>query len=286
MQLKKYLLKAQKEGFALGAFNAANLETIKAIVGAAVKLSAPIIIECSPGESAYIEPENFALLIKEARDKTQLPIFSNLDHGNSLEAVKIAIKAGFDMVHLDGSKLPFHENVRLTKQAVQTAQASGVVAEGELGQISGQSQIQTGKKIEDVQKEGVFTDPQEASEFVKLTGVDVLATFVGNVHGIYQGAKKLDLIRLQNIQQSTKCLLSLHGGSTIPETDIQKAISYGVVKINVNTELRVAYKRASQQVFAGTNKEVAIYKLMPPVIEAVQKVVENKVRMFGSENKI
>lgn len=164
MQLKKYLLKAYKEGFALGAFNAANLETIKAIVAAAVKLNAPLIIECSPGESAYIDPVNFALLIKEARDKTKLPIFSNLDHGNSLEAVKIAIKAGFDMVHFDGSKLPFTENVKLTKQAVHMAQTSGVVVEGELGQISGQSQLQKSIKIEDVQKQGVYTDPQEAKK--------------------------------------------------------------------------------------------------------------------------
>lgn len=285
MNLKDYFSKAKRGHFSLGAFNAANLEVVKAIIQAAGKLSSPVIIESSPGETNYIEPENLDDLTENAKKKTKLPIFVNLDHGESIEAVQKAIKAGYEMVHFDGSLLPFEENVKLTKKAVVLGHAVGLMVEGELGTISGSSALHKDQNIKEVQSKGVLTDPDQAREFVRLTGVDVLATFVGNVHGLYHGEKKLDLPRLKTIGQKVNCFLSLHGGSGISAKEIRQAINCGVVKINVNTELRMAYKNTSAKVFAKS-KEVAVYKLMPPVIEAVQKVVEEKMMIFGSRGKI
>ncbi|HUV46914.1 MAG TPA: class II fructose-bisphosphate aldolase [Candidatus Bathyarchaeia archaeon] len=284
MPLKKYLERAEKEGFALGAFNAANWEVVKAICQAAEKLKAPVIIESSPGEADYIALENLGDLIENAKAKARLPIFLNLDHGKSIEAVKQALKCGFDMVHFDGSGLDFEENKKITKRAVLLARKKKVVIEGELGYISGRSEAFLKMPVEEIQSLGVFTDSDEAKIFVKATGIDVLAVFIGNVHGMYKGEPKLDLERLSQIREKTQCWLSLHGGSGIEVRQIKQAIKRGIVKINVNTELRLAYKKKVKEVFSQSN-EVAIYKLMPPVIEAVQKVVEEKIKIFGSAGK-
>jgi len=283
--LLDYFSKAQKQGFAIGAFNAANLEVLQAIVNAAQKLKSPVIVESSPGETAYGQPENLDDLVENAKKKTGLPIFLNLDHGNSLKLVQQAIEAGYEMVHFDGSLLSFEENKKLTKKAVAMAKKKGLVVEGELGYISGKSEAALNTKVEDIQKRGVLTDPAQAGEFVRFTGVDVLAAFIGNVHGVYKGAPKLDFERLEKIREITGVFLSLHGGSGIPSESIKKAIARGIVKINVNTELRLAYKQTVKKVF-GQSKEVAVYKLMPPVVEAVQKIVEEKIKMFGSAGKI
>lgn len=283
MSLKKYFVQAKSQGFVIGAFNAANLEVVKAIVNAAQKLSSPVIIESSPRETNYIEPENLVDLAENARKKTNLPIFVNLDHGKSLPAIKRAIKAGYDMVHFDGSDLSFKENKKMTRQVALLTRKKGVVVEGELGYISGKSAFSL-RKVAEIQKKGILTDPNQAKEFVKYTQVDVLAVFIGNVHGVYQGEPKLDFKRLEAIKRKTNCFLSLHGGSGIGVKQIKQAIKKGIVKINVNTELRIAYKQALKKILAQS-KEVAIYKLMPPVIKAVQKVVEEKIKMFGSINK-
>ncbi len=284
-KLLKYFSKAQKQGFAIGAFNAANLEVLQAIVNAAQKLKSPVIIESSPGETAYGQPENLDDFVENAKKKTGLPIFLNLDHGNSLELVKQVVDSGYEMVHFDGSSLSFEKNKTLTKRAVEMAKKKGLVVEGELGHISGKSEAALDTKVEEIQKQGVLTDSDQAAEFVQFTGVDVLAVFVGNVHGVYKGEPRLDFERLKQIREKTGSFLSLHGGSGIPSQTIQKAIKRGIVKINVNTELRVAYKETVKKVF-GQSKEVAVYKLMPPVVEAVQKIVEEKIKMFGSSGKI
>lgn len=285
MNLRQYFAKARNLGFAIGAFNAANLETVKAIIAAGQKLHSPILIESSPSETQYIEPENLDALAENAKKKLKLPIFVNLDHGQSFEAVVKAIEAGYEMVHFDGSALDYKKNLMITKKVVQYAHKKGIIVEGELGFISGSSAPQLTTKVEAMQKLGVMTDPDQAAQFVKATGIDILATFIGNVHGLYQGEKMLDLERLKAIHNKCHCFLSLHGGSGIGKKQIDQVIKNGVVKVNVNTELRQAYKKASQKVFKQS-KEVAIYKLMPKVIEAVQKVVEEKIILFNCQNKI
>jgi len=285
--IRHYFEKARKQGFAIGAFNAANLEVVKAIVGAADKLRSPIIIETSSGQTEYIEGKNLVDLVENAREKTGLPIFLNLDHAHDFKLIKKAVKAGYDLIHFDGSKLPFRENMRRAKKVVSYVRKKrkGILVEAEIDYITGSSAPHLTKSIKAVQKQGNYTDPKRAREFMRLTGVDTLAVFVGNVHGVYDAPPMLDFDRLNELSR-LPCFLSLHGGSGIATPTIKKAIEIGkVVKINVNTELRMAYRQALERQLKSSD-EVAIYKLMPPVISAVQKVVEKKIRIFGSTGRV
>lgn len=286
--IRYYFEKAQRKGFAIGAFNAANIETFKAIVAAAQNLKSPVIVESSSGETAYIEGENLVDLVGNTREKTNLPIFLNLDHAQDLRLIKKLIHAGYDLIHYDGSTLPLKANMRNTKRVVEMARKArkGILVEAEIDHITGSSIPRLDKSIKSIQNQGRYTDPDQASQFVRLTHVDTLAVFVGNVHGVYREAPMLDLDRLERIAKKTNSFLSLHGGSGITPAMIKNAIKVGgIVKINVNTELRMAYRNTLEGVL-DKSEEVAIYKLMPPVIEAVQKVVEAKIKIFGSAGQI
>lgn len=281
---KIFFTRAKQEGFAIGAFNVANLETIKAVVGAARKLKSPVMIEASDGEVNFIGKKQLVVLVREFEQESGIPIFINLDHAPTKESVLEAIAAGFDYVHFDGSKLPYNENVRIAKELADVAHIKGVLIEGEMDAITGSSADHTKEQVSAYQDNSLFTDPQKAKAFVEATGVDTFASFIGNAHGLYQGEKHIDAERLRSISQALPAtFLSLHGGSGIPEKDIQQVIQNGVVKINVNSELRVGYKKALQETLISN--EVAIYKLMPPVIAAVQKIVEQKILLFGSAGK-
>lgn len=283
---KQWFEKARQEGFAIGAFNVANLETIKAIVQAGISQKSPVMIEASDGEVNFIGKKQLVALVREFEQESGIPILLNLDHAPTKKSVLEAIDAGFDYVHFDGSKLPYDENVKLTKELADVAHAKGILIEGEIDAITGSSADHTKEQVAGYQNNRLFTDPEKAKAFVEATGVDAFASFVGNAHGLYQGEKHVDIERFQAIgQELPATFLSLHGGSGIPENHIQQAIQNGVVKINVNSELRVAYKKALQEVLASS-EEVAIYKLMPPVIAAVQKIVEQKVLLFGSAGKV
>jgi fructose-bisphosphate aldolase class II len=285
MESLEILKKAKNEGWALGAFNAGNLEILKAIVEAAKNKQVPLIVETSSGEASHFGIKNFLDVVENFREETGLPILTNFDHGPGLEECQAAIEAGYNLVHFDGSSLPYEENAKITKALVELAHQKGILVEGEIDKIIGESSYHE-QLAESVQAKADYTDPAKASDFVAQTGVDILAVFVGNIHGAYQGAKKLDLERLALIRQAVgpEVFFSLHGGSTIGEEDIKAAIRLGVVKINVNTELRLAYRQTLENVLRGSD-EVAIYKIMPPVIAAVQKVVEEKIDLFkGNEN--
>lgn len=278
--------RARREGFSIGAFNAANLETIKAIVGAAKELRSPVMIEASDGEVRYIGKKQLVVLVRTFEQEAGIPILLNLDHAPTKESVLEAIEAGFDYVHFDGSKLPYDENVRITKELALRAHEKGILIEGEMDAITGSSEDHTKEQITGYQDEGLYTDPEKAKAFVDATNVDTFASFVGNAHGLYQGEKHIDLVRLHAVRLTlSACFLSLHGGSGIPDEDIREAIKLGIVKINVNSELRVAYRKALEEALASTDA-VAIYRLMPPVIEEVQRVVEEKIRLFNSSGKV
>lgn len=281
---REVLERAQKEGWALGAFNAANIETLKAIVGAANKLRAPVIVESSVGETDFFGPKNLVDVVKNFREEFNLPIFINLDHSTSEAKVLLGIEAGYEMLHFDGGNLPIGENLKITKRIVREAHKKGLLVEAEIDRIGGSSRLHE-EDVKKAQKEGVYTDPDRAAEFVKETGVDTFAAFFGNVHGIYKDEKELDFKLLKKIRQAVPCFLSMHGGSGISDEVVRKAIKIGIVKVNINTELRVAFRDALEKVIADS-QEVAVYKMMPPVIEAVQKVVEHKIKIFGSEGKV
>jgi ketose-bisphosphate aldolase len=261
------------------------LEIVKGIVQAGLKLKSPLIVEASPGEIKFFGHQNFDAVIENLKKETGLPILTNLDHSLGLEEAQEGIESGFDLIHFDGSDLSYEENIKIAKMIVQQAHEKGILVEGEFDKILGTS-VPHSDEAESVQASGHYTDPEKAAEFVNQTGVDLLAVFVGNLHGTYKQPPKLDLERLKMIAEKLPCFLSLHGGSGLLEEDIKEAIKLGkVIKVNVNTELRVAYRETLENVLKGS-EEVAIYKIMPPVIAAVQKVVEEKIKIFGSEGKV
>lgn len=285
IKTKEILLKAKKEGYAIGAFNVCNLETLKAVIQAAKKLNSPVILEASDGEVSYIGISELVALVNVYRRETGLPIILNLDHGKDFDTCKQAIEAGFDYVHIDASKLPPEENIKITTEVVKIAHAKDVLVEGEMDHIEGSSEDHTKEDPTSFQKSGMYTDPLKATDFVNKTGIDTFASFIGNLHGIYADEIRLDLKLLDRIQKSLPDnFLSLHGGSGINENDVKQAVKSNIVKVNVNSELRIAFKM-TLQVSLNTSKELAFYKLTPPAIKAVQDVVEHKINLFGSAGK-
>jgi len=264
--LRNYLKKAEKEKWAIGQFNVSNLEILRAIILAAQKLKSPVLIGTSEGESKFLGLKQAVALVKSFKKKTKLSLFLNLDHGKTFNYIKKAIEAGYDTVHFDDSGLSLKKNIALTKKVMSFAKKKGVLVEGEVGIIGGE-----------------LTKPEDAEKFAQETKVDRLAVNVGTVHG-----KKalIDFKRLKEIKKRVgKTLLVLHGGSGVSKKDIKKAIKLGIVKININTALRIAYTNALKKALRKKPKEITPYKYLPHAIEAVQKVVEEKIKIFGSRNR-
>lgn len=281
---KKYFEKAKKEKFAIGAFNAANLETFTAIACAGKNLSSPIMIECSPGEIEFLGIQRAVFLAKSFEDEYQIPVILNLDHGTDPDQIKKAVDAGFDYVHFDAGKIKFEDALKIAKELAVYAHKKGVLIESEIDHIEGSSADHTKERPDTSEK--LFTDPVKAKKFVDETEVDTFASFVGNLHGIYSENKHLNLKLLQEIHSLIpNTYLSLHGGSGIIEKDIKEAINCGVVKVNVNSEMRIAFKLTLQEEL-NTSNEIASYKYMQKPIEEVKKVVESKIKLFGGSGKI
>lgn len=288
MKSFEWLKRAQEEKFAIGAFNGASMETFRAIVQAAAKLSSPVIIEASHGEVEFFGMMEMVAVVRALGKDFKIPVILNLDHAPDLESCLRAIEAGFDYVHFDGSKMPYEENVRIAKLVVEAAHKKGIPVEGEMDHIGGSSADHRGVLASDFQQLNTYTDPEKAKKFAQETGVDTFASFVGNVHGLYQGNKNIDLNLLRRIGEALPGkFLSLHGGSGIAGEQIHKAIELGVVKINVNSELRVAFYDTVKKTLDDPKfHETAIYKMMPSAIEAVEEVVAEKILLFGSAGKI
>ena len=266
MKLANYFKKAQKEGWAIGQFNFTTDEQLKGIIAAAEELNSPIILGTSEGESQFLGLKKIKALVDAFRADSSVPIFLNLDHGKNLDYIKEAIKVGYDCVHFDGSSLSLEENIRLTKGIVKLASKKGTMIEGEVGIIGGK-----------------LTDPKEAKEFVQQTRVGRLAINIGTVHG---GKAKIDFKRLNEIKEAIdNTPLVLHGGSGVNNTDIKKVIESGIVKININTELRLAWKKGLEDIFKEDKGQIKPYKILTPLSEKIKKVVEDKIKLFGSENK-
>lgn len=278
---KKLFEKAKQGGYAIGAFNVSTLEAIKGVLDAAVELESPVIIETSEKEMRYVGATLVADVVRDLAADLDIPVAIHLDHGQSMESVKEAIDAGYTSIHLDGSALEYADNVKLTKEATEYAHAKHLTVEGELGHVGGASETH---KEEAKMDASTYTDPEQAATFVQDTGIDVLASSIGNIHGIYENEPELDFARLAKIGQ-IGIPLSLHGGSGIPENQIKKAISLGITKINVNTELRQAYTDTLHAELDAHPDEIVPYKYLPEEIEAVKNVVLDKIRMFGSEGK-
>lgn len=284
--LRQTVEDARQKKVAVGHFNISNLEALWGIFKAAQSLDLPVIIGVSEGERDFVGVKQAVALVKSIREEYNYPIYLNADHTYSFDRVKEAIDAGFDSVIVDGAKISFEENVKLTKQCVEYARASGreVLVEAELGYI-GQS-----SKVLDELPEGVvldeksLTDPAKAKEFVELTGVDMLAPAVGNFHGMLRGGvdPKLNIERVKEIEDAVGIPLVLHGGSGNSEDDFKQAIANGIAIVHINTEIRVAYVNALKMSLQENPDEVAPYKILKPSVKAVQDVVISKLRFFNN----
>jgi fructose-bisphosphate aldolase class II len=287
--LQNVLKRAEGKGVAVGHFNVSDWVLLKAVSASAQELKVPVIVGVSEGERKFLGVGQIAALIKSLREEHDLSIFLNADHTHSLDSATAAAKAGFDSVVFDLSALPFEQNIRQTKQAVETLKSinPAILVEGEIGDIGTGSEIH--ESAPDRSKN--LTTPEEAKEFVERTGVDILAPAVGNMHGMLQTMvqgdvrKRLDLARIREIKDATGCLLTLHGGSGTDDGDFQKAITAGINIIHINTELRVAWRRGLEDALTKNPHEVVPYKLLPAAEESVKKVVLERLRLFNQEQR-
>lgn len=282
--LHEYLEKAKKEGKAIGHFNISNVEALWAIFEAARDLKQPVIIGVSEGERKFIGVRQAASLVQSIRNEFDYPIFMNADHTHDVEGVKKCVDAGFDSVMIDGSRLEFDENVKITKECVEyaerIAQEEGrtVLVEAELGNIGASSAI-----LDEI-PEGAGKDkttPEIAQKFVEATGIDIFAPSVGNIHGIVKsGNPHIDAELVGNIASAVDCYLVLHGGSGITDGDLRAGIKAGISIVHVNTEIRKAFRDGLEESLEK-NDSVAPYKYMDVPRQKVYDVVYNKIKLFA-----
>ncbi len=239
---KEMLLKAQKEGYAVGAFNVENMEMVQAIVAAAEEVKAPVIIQTTPGTLKYADTDMFYGMVSAVAKKSSIPVALHLDHGDSYELAAKALRSGYTSIMIDGSKLPFEENVAVTVKTVEMAHAMGVPVEGELGTVGGKEDTY---EVKDTEKS--YTDPEEAKEYAERTGVDILAVGIGNSHGFYKGVPKLRFDILEKTKNLVSVPIVLHGASGIPDEDVKKATGLGICKVNFATELRDAFSKGVKE---------------------------------------
>lgn len=299
---KDLLFHAKREAYAVGAFNIQNLESLLAVAEAATEENSPVIVAVTPSAIKYAGLAYLGKIAKTAAESAPVPVSLHLDHGEDFETVSRCIEAGFTSVMIDGSFLKFEENIALTKRVVDLGHSKRVSVEAELGRLAGVEE----KTVEE--KETVLTHPNAAREFVERTNVDALAVAIGTSHGAYKfkAEPKLDFDRLNLIGKKVDVPLVLHGASSvpawvvekatkygaelagakgIPEEHIKKAISLGIAKINIDTDLRLAFTTAVREVLTNSPKEFDPRKILGPAKEAMKEVVRTKMRLFGSSGK-
>ncbi len=296
------LKKANKENYAVGAFNTNNLETTSAIIDAAEAQDSPVILQTSPGAFNYAGFDYIAALAFKAAQIAVVPVVLHLDHGTDLKLVKKCIDAGYTSVMFDGSHYSFDKNVELTKEAVKMAKEKGVSVEGELGTIGDAEDSIRSREI-------LLTDPKKAREFVDKTDIDALAIAIGTSHGAYKfthAEQQLDIRRLSTIKHETKMPLVLHGASLVPkeivelaqnfgavlggmqgvsEKELKRAVKNGINKVNTDTDLRLAFAAALRQTLMKNPREFDPRKILKPSTQLMQKVIEERIRLLGSSGK-
>jgi fructose-bisphosphate aldolase class II len=299
---KDLMVPARKNGYAIGAFNVQNLESTLAIAEAAIEEKSPAILQITPSVIKYAGLAYISNLVKTAAQLARVPLAMHLDHGDSFETAVKCIEAGFSSVMIDGSFLDFEENVDLTKRVVDVAHPKGVSVEAELGKLAGVEERTV------AEKDAILTDPEAAVEFVERTRVDTLAVAIGTSHGAYKfkTEAKLDIERLKTISQKISIPLVLHGASSvpqgivekankfgaelsgakgIPETELIKAISMGIAKINIDTDLRLAFTATVREALINAPKNFDPRKILGPAKDAMKEVARGKMRLFGSSGK-
>lgn len=289
LRARHLMQRSRQQHFAVGAFNIDNQETLEAICRAAQKLNAPVLVEVSEGECEYLGGmENLRDMVDNYRDLFGVEMYVNLDHAPTVESCKRAIDAGFEFIHIDISQANHdaseQEIVDATKEVVEYARFTGALVESEPHYFGGSSAMHD-EKIDYEEIKKTFSTPEGSKSFVDATGIDTFAAAIGNLHGKYPVPKVLDIELLTRIRDMIGCQISLHGGSGTPLHFFEEAAKIGVSKININSDLRYAFRTTLDQVLHDNPDEIAVYKLMPKVYDAVQAVVEEKINAFGSAGK-
>lgn len=287
-EARNLMERAKVHHFAVGAFNLDNQETLIAVARAAKAKNAPVLVEVSKGEVDAIGLENVRDMVDNYKAEYGIEMYVNLDHSPSIEDAMDGIETGFEFIHIDISQANHEASddliLQSTKKVVEYAKLTGALVESEPHYFGGSSNLHT-EKIDYDEIRKTFSTPETALSFVQATGIDTYAAAIGNLHGKYPVPKKLDIELLKQIRRVLHCNISLHGGSGTPAHYFEDAVKVGVQKININSDMRVAYRQTLEKVLAENKDEYAVVKLMGTVIKAVQKVVESKIEMFNSANK-
>lgn len=274
---REMLHRARRGGYAVPAFNVHNLETVQVIAETAAEMRSPVIMAGTPGTFNYAGVDYLIEICQAAARRYDLPLALHLDHHEALDDIQLKVRAGVRSVMVDGSHLPFNENIALVRQTVDFCHGYGASVEAELGRLGGQEDDLVVDSAD-----SFFTDPDAAVSFVEQTGIDSLAVAIGSAHGLYQGEPKLDFARLEAINQRVSVPLVLHGASGIPEAMVRRAIALGVCKVNVATELKIAFADAIKRYFADHPQENDPRKYIVPAKAAMKQVVAEKIRICGS----
>lgn len=280
LSTRQMLLDAQAGHYAVPAFNIHNMETLQVVADTAKEMRSPLIIAVTPSTIAYARDEYVVAMAEVASDDTTTPLAIHLDHFEDIGKIKHAIDAGFKSSMIDASKLPFEENIAKTKEVVAYAHHYDATVEAELGKLVGQEDDLV---VNDA--DGAYTNPDDAVKFVEATGVDSLAVAIGTAHGLYKGTPHLDFDRLTAIRKKVSIPLVLHGASDVPDELVKKAISLGICKVNVATDLKIPFSNAVKEYFKENPDANDPRKYMTPGKEAMKAIVKHKIEVCGSANR-
>lgn len=281
LSTREMLLQAQKDNYAVPAFNIHNMETIQVVVETAAEMKSPIILAGTPGTIKYAGGDYIIGIVEVAVKKYNIPIAIHLDHFEDVQDIKKYLDLGFRSAMIDASKEVFEKNVEIVKEVVKYAHNLGAVVEAELGRLGGQED-----DLSIDEKDAMYTNPKSAKEFAEITGIDSLAVAIGTAHGLYKGEPKLDFDRLREIRKLVSIPLVLHGASDVPDEKVRKAIGLGICKVNVATDLKIPFANAVKNYFLKNPDANDPRKYMTPGKEAMKAVVMNKIRICGSENRV
>lgn len=276
---KELLLDAQKEGYAVGAFNVENMEMVQAVAAAAEELKAPVIMQTTPSTVKYADLAYFYANVKTAAERASVPVVIHLDHGSSFELAMRALRTGYTSIMIDGSHGTFEENIAVSKAVADACHPSGVPVEAELGKVGGKEDDLEGGEG------NPYTDPQEAKIFAEKTGVDSLAVAIGTAHGVYKGTPKLDVERLSEIRKVVEIPLVLHGTSGVPDEAVKECIRRGICKVNYATDLRIAFTRGVKAYLQENPDVFDPKKYGVAGREEVKRYVMDKILVCGSDGK-
>lgn len=278
---KGLLVKAQKEHYAVPAFNIHNLETFRVVIETAAELNSPVIIAGTPGTIDYSGEEYLIAIAKAAAAKhINIPFAMHLDHFQDVERLKHCVDVGFTSAMIDASRMSFEDNIKVTREVVEYAHLNGTVVEAELGMLGGREE-----NVVVNDKDAMYTNPDAAKEFVEKTGIDSLAVAIGTAHGLYKGEPKLDFERLKEIREKVSVPLVLHGASDVPEDLVKRAIELGICKVNIATDLKIPFANAVKKYFKENPDANDPRHYMTPGKAAMKEIVINKIKMCGSEGK-